>query len=314
MEDLSISVIIVTKNRKNDLIRTLNNFSLQSYNNKEIIVVDNNSTNINWQEIEKQFPEITFVLLKEDLSLKAFDFGLAIAKGEIIWRTDDDSNPEDKNTFKKINNVFQKYPEIDIIATEIIEPDHNYLITNWYPIKISKNIVPENGFESNSFIGAGAAIRKKVFDKIGSFWGFGFEELDFSARALIEGFNIRYFPNIVTNHYCSHENRNRSQRLIIMAKQQIRYNSKYFGFLKSFSRMLLIVISQNLEALTINTKPKDFFILNKEMIKSFLNTRKNEKIRVSKDIQKKITLKENMLSSLFRNFKQRFLRLKMRLK
>lgn len=314
MEDLCISVIIVTKNRKDDLIRTLNNFTQQLYSNKEIIVVDNNSSNIDWKVIKEMFSDITFILLNKDYSLKAFDFGLEIAKGEIIWRTDDDSNPADINTFKKINNIFQNHSDIDIIATEIIEPDHNYLITNWYPIKINKNNVPENGFESNTFIGAGAAIRKKVFDKIGSFWGFGFEELDFSARAIIEGFNIRYYPNIITNHYCSHENRNRSQRLIIMAKQQIRYNSKYFGFLKSISRMLLIVISQNLEALTINTKPKDFFLLNKEMIKSFLNSRKNEKISVSKEIQKKITLNENMLFSLFRNFKQRFLRLKIRLK
>ncbi|OGU56893.1 MAG: hypothetical protein A2X64_02570 [Ignavibacteria bacterium GWF2_33_9] len=309
MNKLFISVIIVTRNREDGLRKTLNNFLNQNYVNCEFIVIDNYSEGINWTEFRQDFPNVKFILLKENHSMHAFDFGLKEAKGEIIWRTDDDSNPVDLNTFEKVNIIFQKFFDIDIIATEIQEPLFDNVITPWYPFKVNRNNVPENGYKSNTFYGAGAAIRKKVFDKIGTFWGFGYEELDFSTRAILAGFHIRYFPNIVTDHYSSRENRNEHQRLIVMAMQQIHYHSKYFNFPRAFSRLILIIMSQNLEALTRKSNPKIFWKLNISIIKVFLKTRKNERIKVSSEMLQEITLGENFFLSTMRYFKIRINRM-----
>jgi GT2 family glycosyltransferase len=246
--------------------------------------------------------------------MKAFDYGLSAATGDIIWRTDDDSNPKDHDIFQKVNEIFTNYKTIDIIATEIREPLLNNVITDWYPFSVDKISIPETGYKSNTFYGAGAAIRRKVFDTIGTFWGFGYEELDFSSRAILAGFKIRYFPNLITDHYSSNQYRNRSQRLIVMAFQQVRYHSKYFSFSKSFARFIIIFISQNIEALSIRINFKLIWKLNSGMIKTFIQTRKRERIRVPKELLADITLNENLFLSFVRYFKIRWRRFILRSK
>jgi GT2 family glycosyltransferase len=263
---------------------------------------------VNWAKIQQKYTQVQFIFLPENISLAAFDIGLSISKGNIIWRTDDDSNPRDSNAFDKVINILHKHPEIDIIATEILEPLNNNNLMEWYPLKVDKYNVPEIGYKSNTFMGGGAAIRKKVFDTIGSFWGFGYEELDFSARAIIAGFNIKYYPNILVDHYCSKNNRNRPERLVLMAIKQTRYHSKYFNFFKSFGRLFILLLFQNLEAISITRNPKIFWNLNYGMISTFFKTRKNERVKVKSELIPDITLNENMFFGVFRYFKIRFRR------
>jgi GT2 family glycosyltransferase len=308
MEDIFISVIIVTRNREHELERTLDNFSAQKYQNKEIIVIDNHSEMIDWNNFQNKFPDVKFILLPTNISLSAFDIGLAEAKGNVIWRTDDDSNPRDFETFNYINSIFSEKPEIDVIATEIVEPLHNDLITNWYPYAIDKVNIPHEGYPSNTFYGAGAAIKKSVFDEIGTFWGFGYEELDFSARAILKGFNIKYYPNIIVDHYCSSNNRIRTQRLVLMAMQQVRYHAKYFSFCKSLTRFITLLAFQNLEAVSIKISIRLLIELNSGMFYSYFHTRNNERVKVPKELVKKITLNENHLLSIVRYFKIRLKR------
>lgn len=305
MENVFISVIIVTRNREIELKRTIEKFLEQKFEFKEIIVVDNNSENIDWENFKKLFPQVEFILLPTNISMNAFDIGLSKSKGNVIWRTDDDSNPRDNFAFNLVNDIFLKNPSIDIIATEILEPLYNDNLVDWYPIKVDKTNIPSFGYSSNTFLGGGVAIKKKVFDKIGTFWGFGYEELDFSTRAILSGFNISYYPNIITDHYCSKNNRNRINRLILMALQQVKYHAKYFNFFKSLSRFIVLLFFQNFEALTITRNPKVFCELNFGMIYTYVSTRNNLRVKVPREMMDKVTLKENLFLGVIRYFKIR---------
>jgi len=286
---MKFSVIIITRNRLKDLIFTINAYSQQTWE-KEIIVVDNTSDDGTKEYIPLHFKNVKYLWLPENFDIRSINIGIELSTGDVIWRTDDDSHPEDNDAFSKVAKLFNDNPDIDIICTEDIEVKSNYQIWDWYPLKVDKNNIPQKGFESNVFPGTGAGIRRKVYDKIGGFWEFGFEEIDFCTRAIINGFNVRYFPNIRTLHYSSPGNRNQSVRWVKISKQLIRYQWKYFPFMNALGRTILYFNVQFIEAikkrLPISAIMEGLF----GMISVAFGTFREERQVVPKEMIKRITL------------------------
>jgi GT2 family glycosyltransferase len=245
---MKISVIIITRNRCNDLRNTVTAYLNQTYTDKEIIVVDNASNDGTREMMDIEFPKITYFWLPENFDIRSINIGIEMSSGDIIWRTDDDSFPEQPDAFEKVVDIFRRNEDIHIICSEDIEVRQNYKIWEWYPNKVDKINIPEKGYIANSFPGTGAGIRREVYNKIGGFWEFGFEELDFCTRAIVAGYNIRYFPNIRTLHFASAGNRNNAVRWVKISKQLIRYQWKYFPFWMAFRRTMLYLPVQFIEA------------------------------------------------------------------
>lgn len=243
------SVIIITRNRLKDLRKTLRSYLQQDYTNKEIIVVDNASDDGTKEKIPTEFPEIKYTWLPDNFDIRAINIGIEMSKGDIIWRTDDDSNPESPDAFSKAAEIFKNRDDVDIICTEDIEVNRNNTIWEWYPHKVDKLNIPENGYKAHTFPGTGAAIRRKVYDKIGGFWGFGFEEIEFCTRAIVAGFNVRYFPNIRTLHYASPANRISDWRYTRINSQLIRYQWRYFPFWQALTRSIFYYYVQLLSGI-----------------------------------------------------------------
>lgn len=148
---MKISVIIVTRNRKKDLKFTIENYLSQTYTNKEIIIVDNGSDDGTIQMMENDFPDINYTWLPDNFDIRSLNIAIAKSKGDILWRTDDDSFPEDKDAFKKVVDIFSKNDDIDIVCSEDIEVNDNYQIWEWYPYTVDKENVPEKGYQSHIF-------------------------------------------------------------------------------------------------------------------------------------------------------------------
>jgi glycosyltransferase involved in cell wall biosynthesis len=246
---MKVSVIIVTRNRCNDLKASLISYQNQTYSNKEIIVVDNGSDDGTREMMAKEFGHIDYTWLPDNFDIRSLNIAVSRSNGDIIWRTDDDSYPEDPEAFSKICAIFTRNPDIDIICSEDIEVSDNNKIWEWYPLKVDKINIPEKGYQSHIFPGTGAGIRKKVFDKIGGFWEFGFEELDFCTRAILSGFSIRYFPNIRTLHFASRNNRIADDRWVKINKQIMRYQWKYMPVGKALGRSIVFLFTATLEAI-----------------------------------------------------------------
>ena len=187
---MKISVVIITRNREEDVRRSLEGYLRQTYQNKEIIVIDNASTDGTRAMMKNEYPNIQYMWLPDNFDIRTINIGVELSTGDVIWRTDSDSYPESEFAFEQAVEIFKNNPNIDIIATEDIEVRKNHQPWDWYPLPIDKNNIPSDGFKANFFPGTGAAIKRKVFDKIGGFWEFGFEELDFCTRAIVAGFNV----------------------------------------------------------------------------------------------------------------------------
>ncbi|MCX7879856.1 MAG: glycosyltransferase [Ignavibacteria bacterium] len=299
---MKISVVIVTRNRKEDLICSINAYLRQTYPLKEIVVVDNGSTDGTKEEIPKLFPEVKYYWIPENFDIRSIILGVYWSDGEIIWRCDSDSYPESEYAFEQVVDILKKHPEIDIIATENIDVRRDYSVWDWYPLTVSKTNIPDGGYESPVFQGTGAAIRRKVFDTIGGFIGFGFEEYDFAARAIIAGFNIRYFPNIRVLHFASLKERNRPHRWLTTSEQFIRFSWRYFPFFRALGRTILIVLAQLLEGIAKGLKPSiliEGFLL---MCYTIFKTVRTERMVPPKDKLKKITMGRSLFLRIIRNY------------
>ncbi|MGQ9820009.1 MAG: glycosyltransferase family 2 protein [Candidatus Kapaibacteriales bacterium] len=296
---MKISVVIVTRNRLNDLRIVLPHYFNQTWKNKEIIIVDNASTDGTKEVILKEFPDVKYFWLPENFDVRSILLGVHLSGGDVIWRCDSDSYPENPFLFEKIVDIFQKFPWIDIIACENIEIRRGNEIWHWYGCNVDKINVPEDGYISNGFAGGGAAIRRKVFDVIGGFEGFGYEEYDFSARAIINGFNIRYFPNLRFYHIGSFNERNRGDRWVSASMQFIRYTWKYFPFWNAIGRTILILIFQIFEAIWRRIPFKAFIEGFFGMIYVIFKTIRTERNVAPHDKLKIITLDRSLLTWIF---------------
>ncbi len=302
---MKISVIIVTKDRKNELITTIEGFMKQTYRNFEIIIVDNASTDGTREMITSEYKDIKYLWLPDNFDIRSINIGIEMSDGDIIWRTDSDSNPETPDEFQKVIDIFEKHDDIDVISMEDIEVQKKYSVWNWYPLPHDKENIPEKGYKSNSFAGTGAAIRRRVYDKIGGFWEFGFEEIDFCTRAIVAGFSVRYFPNIRVVHYATPSERQSDERWIRISNQYVRYHWKYFPFRRAMLNFVIIYFSQIVQVFTSRLR---FITLCEgllSMIATMLRTIRSERQVVPKDKIDDITLGVSLARVQYRFFKDK---------
>lgn len=292
---MKISVVIVSRNRKDDLIRAIESYKNQTYKDVEIVIVDNCSTDGSKEEIPRLYPDVKYVWLPENFDIRSIILGVHWSSGEIIWRCDSDSIPESNDTFERVVEIFKKYPEIDIIATEDVEVRRNYQVWDWYPLPVDKINPPPDGYVSGGFSGTGAAIRRKVFQTIGGFNGFGYEEYDFAARAIIAGFNIRYFPNIRTLHFASTTERDADFRWLCTSEQFIRFTWKLFPFFRAVGRTFLIFFFQCLEAILRRVNPLVIIEGLFTMLATIFRTCRTERMVAPTDKLRIITLGKGFL-------------------
>lgn len=305
---MKVSVIIVTRNRCKDLIPTLNSYLSQSHPDKEIIVVDNGSDDGTREMMSRDFPFIDYTWLPDNFDIRSLNIAYTRSTGDILWRTDDDSYPEDKDAFKKVNEIFENNDDIDIICSEDIEVNDNYQIWEWYPYKVDKVNIPSKGYQSHIFPGTGAGIRRRVFEKIGGFWEFGFEELDFCTRAIVAGFKIRYFPNIRTLHFASKSNRIVNDRWVKINKQLVRYQWKYMPFRIALGRTLLFLITATIASIYKGIKLTAYLEGVTGMISVAFMAYRSERQIIPKHLMYDVTLGTSATKSQFLFFKSVILR------
>ncbi len=210
MDDILVSVIIVTWERKDDVLAAVQSVYDQAYQNTEVIVVDNASTDNTGEALRKAFPAVRLITLDRNMGAAAGrNPGILAAKGEIIFLMDSDATLG-HDSLSKIVNRFNNAPDIGALTCKILSPitkelDHN----SW--IFTEKNKVDQDvEFLSFSINEGGVAIRKEVFDQVGlfsEFLFFGREGEELSLRILDAGYQIYYFPQAFVYHRGSQRKR-----------------------------------------------------------------------------------------------------------
>jgi hypothetical protein len=202
-----VSVLIVTWNRKDDVLETIRSIYDQDYRSFEIVVVDNGSKDGTVEAVRHAYPEVRLIALDRNVGVSAGrNAGIAAVRGDIIFCLDSDASV-DRDTLTNLVQKFNAEPQVGIINSKIVNASTGQLDggPGWaYAEKHRVNQDME--FLSWSFSEGGAAIRKEVFDQVGLFWEllfFGCEGQEFSLRAWDAGYKVLYYPKAIVYHRAS---------------------------------------------------------------------------------------------------------------
>ncbi|MGH7998128.1 MAG: glycosyltransferase family 2 protein, partial [Brasilonema sp.] len=218
----SVSVVVCTRNRPEQLVRCLRSLQNLSQPPKQIIVVDNAPSDEATRQLVTQMPGVQYVLESRPGLSVARNTGIRHSIGDIIAFTDDDVEVH-SDWIARLQQSFEN-PKV-MAVTGLVLPGE---------LETEAQVAFEKGFggfnrgyrvltfDSQFFeemryrgvpvwrIGAGAnmALRRKAFELVGYFderLGAGAsgcsEDSEFWYRILAEGWLCRYEPTAVVYHY-----------------------------------------------------------------------------------------------------------------
>lgn len=184
-----ISIIVTVYNRKHTFYRALDSILNQSYQNFEIIIVDDGSTD--------NFQNILFEYLKYDYRIKyiahsnrktalSLNTGIKLADGKFITFLDSDDEYQKEHLYERIK-YFRKNTLTDLIhsSAKFIGKDEDMLVPD---ARNPKKLIHLN----DCVIGATLFGKRDVFIKLSGFKNKYSYDSDFIKRASRQ-FNIKKF-------------------------------------------------------------------------------------------------------------------------
>lgn len=202
-----VSVIIPYYKRGEVFERGLDSVLAQQYENKEVIVVDNHSEDDLRRRISVRQSEVKLIELpKNGGACVARNAGARAASGDILVILDDDAGFLSPFELTKLVNLFDKRPDMDVVAFQICDPDTGELrLRDWCHPRYWKEFA-QTEFETDHFGEGASAFRREVFEKTGGYYEqlfYGAEGLDMELRVMDHGFRILYTPEVRIWHQVS---------------------------------------------------------------------------------------------------------------
>lgn len=194
-----VSVIIPTYKRSDYLIRAINSVLNQTYENIEIIVVDDNGIGNEFQienekKLSKYVDEKKIIYLKHDINKNgaaARNSGLKVASGDFITFLDDDDFFL-KQRIELLVKELEDNQHFDAVYSSMVKIKNNHIYN--YRVGNKNGNLMEDVLSQYSFFGTGSNMffTKKAIDKIGEFdeTFFRFQDLEYMARFFENEFNI----------------------------------------------------------------------------------------------------------------------------
>jgi len=202
-----VSVIIVNYNGKKFLEKCLESLCKVNYENFEIIVVDNNSTDGSIELVTKNYPSI--ILLKLN-SNKGFaepnNIGAKIANGKYLLFLNNDTIVT-PSFISEMVQVIENDKKIAICQSLLLKPDESVDSSGDFidhlGVVYNSTKKTDEIREISSARGASMLIRKNIFDILEGFdekFYVSFEDVDLGWRTWMIGYKVILTPKSVVYH------------------------------------------------------------------------------------------------------------------
>ena len=273
---LDLSIIILNYNTADWLanaLQSIDTFS-DSAIKKEVIVVDNASTDNSVPMIKKQFSWVKLIVAQTNGGFaKGNNLGLQQAKGRYVMLLNSDAEFTAKTNLKKIIDYLDKNSEVGVLTPRLELPDgaldlasHRGEPTLWaslfYFTKLEQ-IFPNNQqfgqyhqtwknfneiHEIDACSGAAMFVRSEAMKKVGlldeRFFMYA-EDLDWCHRFREAGYKVLYFPDsIVIHHKYKSGLKNQSETTSSTANHHFfetmkQYYEKHYGDDSTLKKFLI---------------------------------------------------------------------------
>ena len=208
-----ISVIVVNWNGQRLLQDCLGSLARQTYTNREIILVDNGSTDSSIPYVKEKFPDVKIVELRENTGFTGGNAaGLKATDGHFVALVNNDTRVDDR-WLENLVQPMRQDSKIGICASKILF-DGGAEINSAGDGLTTAAVGFNRGLGAKSTLGdhpepvfgacgAGALYRRRMLDEIGfldeDFFLYD-EDTDLSFRAQLAGWKCVYAPDAVMYH------------------------------------------------------------------------------------------------------------------
>lgn len=190
------SLVITTKNRKEDLRRAISSAVIQT-EPMEIVVLDDGSSDDTAEMVAEEFPQVRLFRSEQSIGLVAQrNRGADLASGDIIFSIDDDAEFSTPHVVAQTVKQFS-HPSIGAVAIPYIEPKKSDICYQRAPDA-------RGVWVTESFRGTAYAVKREIFNQLGGFRAdivHQGEELDFCIRLLARRSLVRLGTGDPIMHY-----------------------------------------------------------------------------------------------------------------
>ena len=208
-----VSVVVVNWNGQRFLEDCLGSLSRQTYANREIILVDNGSTDSSVSYVREKFPDVKIIELRENTGFTGGNAaGLKAADGDFVALVNNDTRA-DEQWLENLVEPMRKDPRIGICASKLVVADTESIDSAGDGMtSAGVGFNRGHGADLNTYsslepvfaaCAAGAVYRCKMIDEIGfldeDFFLYD-EDVDLSFRAQLAGWKCVFVPDAIVHH------------------------------------------------------------------------------------------------------------------
>lgn len=223
-----LSFLIATRDRREALLRLLDNIGAQTYPHKEVVVVDDGSTDGTADAIAERFPDVRLVANAESIGTgRAMGAGFEAASGDIIVNVDDDALFASTDAADRIVRYFAENPDVGVLCFRVEAPDGSI---RHREIPLRSKRLPTEPTRIAYFLGGAVAFRREALQAAGGYptkIGYASWENDVAFRLFRAGERILFTPDIRVVHYALPSMSNTTQREANYVLNEIRLAARY---------------------------------------------------------------------------------------
>ncbi|MDD2766867.1 MAG: glycosyltransferase family 2 protein [Candidatus Moranbacteria bacterium] len=201
-----VAIIVLNYNGADCLPSCLRSLHQLSYSNKEIIVVDNHSTDHSFRQVKQQFPQCIFIENKENLGFsKGMNVGIkeALSCGAEYCLLFNYDAEIDSEALSLLVSAGEKHSHAGLLSPVVYEEEKKkiwfaqgrVLFSRMRAIHTKPSLTEQNKdtYTSNFLTGCALLIKKELIEKIGFLdecFFLYYEDVDYSFRAREAGFDL----------------------------------------------------------------------------------------------------------------------------
>jgi len=188
-----VTIAILSFNRCEALRKNLSKITTEldyPLEKREIIVVDNASTDGSAEMVRVEFPGARLIVNERNIGVSAWNLGFQHGRGAYILTLDDDCYVEGTSLARAVSAAIRL--RADIVSFDILNPNQPGFSFNHL---FNPGLV--------TFWGCAALFSRRAFDALGGFDPGIFvyiHELEFSIRAYSRGYSHLFYPDVKAYH------------------------------------------------------------------------------------------------------------------
>lgn len=221
-----VSILIVTWNRRDDLMKSIRSALAQTQDDCEVVVVDNASTDGTAEAVAREFPGVRLIRYYKNLGCPSGrNVGFANCYGEYVYLLDDDGWLEPDAVSRAVARA-DADPSIAVVTSRIREIEGERVVRDRPPEWTAPAVV-------HSFVGCCSLLRLKALDEAGAFPDDFFrqaEEDDLALRLLDAGWRCFFEPSSIMYHRPSPVGRSRAAFLYYGLRNTMKTGLRMWPF------------------------------------------------------------------------------------